>query len=68
MRMGSTRAEETAMSTEGPSVPGNRIEPPTIEQLRLKLAQDVAEAQSAELQRHIRRLTDASTEGEAEAA
>jgi hypothetical protein len=56
------------MSTEGPSVPGNRIEPPTIEQLRLKLAQSVAEAQSAELQRHIRRLTDASTEGEAEAA
>ena len=56
------------MSTEGPSVPGNRIEPPTIEELRLKLAQHATEAQSAELQRLIRRLTNASTEGEAEAA
>jgi len=43
-------------------------EPPTIEELRLKLAQHAVDAQRAELQRHIRQLADAANEREAEAA
>jgi hypothetical protein len=39
-------------------------EPPTLEELRLKLAQDMADAQHAELQRLIRQLADAATQRE----
>ena len=56
------------MSTTRTPASATRVEPPTLEELRLKLAQGVADAQRAELQRHIRRLEDAGTEREAKAA
>jgi hypothetical protein len=55
------------MSAPRTPVSATRAEPPTIEELRVKLAQQVVDAQRAELQREIRRLTDAGNErGEAE--
>jgi hypothetical protein len=41
-----------------------RAEPPTLEELRLKLAQYVVDAQRAELQRYISQLADDENERE----
>ena len=56
------------MSTPRDPDPTTSAEPPTIEELRLKLAQYAVDAQRAELQRHIRQLADTANEREAEAA
>jgi hypothetical protein len=58
------------MSTERrPPVSATGVEPPTIEELRMKLAQYVIDAQRDELQREIARLANAAEEQrEAEAA
>ena len=56
------------MSTGRIPVSATPVEPPTLEEVRLKLAQYVVDAQRAELQRHIRRLAEAGTEDEAKAA
>jgi hypothetical protein len=53
-----------AMSTERPPVSATPVEPPTIEELRLKLATYAADAQRAELQRYIRELAEAAAERE----
>lgn len=45
-----------------------RREPPTLEELRLKLAQYVVDAQRAELQQHIGQLLNDETERDAKAA
>jgi hypothetical protein len=58
----------TALSTARTPVSATRVEPPTLEELRLKLATHVVDAQRAELQRHISRLADAGTESEERAA
>ena len=42
------------------------VEPPTVEELRVKLAQYAFDAQRAELQREIARLADAAKERKAE--
>lgn len=54
------------MSTERRPVSATPVEPPTVEELRLKLAQYAIDAQRAELQREISRLADAANEREAE--
>ena len=58
------------MSTERrPPVSATGVEPLTIEELRMKLAQYVIDAQRDELQREIARLVNAAEEQrEAEAA
>lgn len=56
------------MSTPRPLASATRVEPPTLDELRLKLAQYAVDAQRAELQRHIRRLADAATAREEKAA
>jgi hypothetical protein len=53
------------MKTVRTPVSASRAEPPTLEELRLKLAQHVADAQRAELQQHISRLADDGNEREA---
>jgi hypothetical protein len=50
------------MSTERDPVSATRVEPPTVEELRVKLAQYAFDAQRAELQREIARLADAAKE------
>jgi hypothetical protein len=52
-----------AMSTERPGS-ATRAEPPTIEELRLKLATYAVDAQRAELQRSIRELAEPASERE----
>jgi hypothetical protein len=56
------------MSTARTPVSAAHVEPPTLEELRLKLAQSVVDAQRAELQRQIARLSDAEDERETKAA
>ena len=56
------------MSTERTPVSATHVEPPTLEELRFKLAQSIVDAQRAELQRHILRLADARVEHETKAA
>jgi hypothetical protein len=56
------------MDTERIPDSANPVEPPTLEELRVKLAQYAFDAQRAELQRQIRRLADAGTEREADTA
>jgi hypothetical protein len=56
------------MDTHRPSDPVPRLEAPTLEELRIKLAQYALDAQRAELERHIRRLADAGTQDSANAA
>jgi hypothetical protein len=68
MTLGSNSTRSTAMSTPRDPDSTTSAEPPTIEELRLKLAQYAVDAQRAELQRHIRQLADAANEREAEAA
>jgi hypothetical protein len=50
------------MNSERISDSANPVEPPTLEELRIKLAQYAFDAQRAELQRQIRRLADAAAE------
>jgi hypothetical protein len=56
------------MSTTHTPDSATRGEPPTLEELRLKLAQYVVDAQRAELQQHIGQVLNAGTEREAKAA
>jgi hypothetical protein len=56
------------MSTAHTPDSATRREPPTLEELRLKLAQYVVDAQRAELQQHIGQLLNAGTERDAKAA
>jgi hypothetical protein len=56
------------MDTPLPSDSGTRDESPTLEELRIKLAQYAIDAQRAELALHIRRLADAGTQDNAQAA
>lgn len=56
------------MSTAHTPDPATRREPPTLEELRLKLAQYVVDAQRAELQQHIGQLPNAGTERDAKGA
>jgi hypothetical protein len=56
------------MSTPRNPASVSRREPPTLEELRLKLAQYLVDAQRAELQEHIGRLLNAGTEHETKAA
>jgi hypothetical protein len=56
------------MSTARTPDSASRVQPPTLEELRLKLAQDVVDAQRAELQRQLRRLADADPRREPESA
>jgi hypothetical protein len=53
------------MSTARPPVSATRAEPPTLEELRLKLAQHVVDAQREDLQRQISRLADDRNERDA---
>jgi hypothetical protein len=55
------------MDTARTSDSVTRVEPPTVEELREKLAQYAIDAQHADLQRHIRQLADAGTQGETKA-
>jgi hypothetical protein len=54
------------MSTARDPVSAAGVEPPTVEELRVKLAQYAFDAQRAELQREIARLADAAKERKAE--
>ena len=56
------------METPRPSDSVPRLEAPTLEELRVKLAQYAIDAQRAELEMHIRRLADAGSQGNAKAA
>jgi hypothetical protein len=56
------------MSTAHTPDSTTRREPPTLEELRLKLAQYVVDAQRTELQQHIDQLLNAGTERDAKAA
>ena len=56
------------MNTARTPVSATRAEPPTLEELRLKLAQHVVDAQRAELQRHMRLLADEGNKGDENAA
>jgi hypothetical protein len=56
------------MTTARTAVSATRVEPPTLEELRLKLAQHVVDAQRADLERHISQLTDDVNERKANAA
>jgi hypothetical protein len=68
MTLGSHVTRSTAMSTPRDPDSTTSVEPPTVEELRLKLAQYAVDAQRAELQRHIRQLADTANEREPEAA
>jgi hypothetical protein len=56
------------MSTERIPVSASPVEPPTLEEVRLKLAHYVVDAQRAELQRQIRRLAETGTKDGSKAA
>ncbi len=56
------------METPRPSDSVPHREAPTLEELRVKLAQYAIDAQRAELELHIRRLADAETQSGAKAA
>jgi hypothetical protein len=56
------------MSTPRHHASATRVEPPTLDELRLKLAQYVVDAQHAELQQQSRQLADAATARESKAA
>jgi hypothetical protein len=56
------------MSTAHNPDSATRREPPTLEELRVKLAQHAVDAQRAELHQHIDQLLNAGTEHDAKAA
>jgi hypothetical protein len=56
------------MDTERTPDSATPVEPPTLEELRMKLAQYAFDAQRAELQQQIRRLAAAASEREADTA